>query len=399
MALVVAESARPGVPVASASAEADPHTFLATLSVAGLEPDTSYDWAIRAGGRTSSRSGRIVTAPARPKTFTFALGACGGYRRNASSDVQFPMSTHPVWDTILEHRPAFFLHLGDLHYQDVDSPDEDDHLRPYFDVLSSGKQGRLWRLVPMAHMWSDHDFCGNNSFSGSAGRGGALAAYRKVTPQLLGWPAGDHPVSFAFDWGPRVRIIVPDCRSARSRHSDEDGPAKSILGSEGKAWLIDQLDAAERSADVALIGLYTEVPWISSDCDGGNTDGDDWSAYAVERAEIASYLDENVTKQILGLAGDAHMNAFDDGTNNEWGGFPVLHTAALARSGSVKGGPYTVGTFPNTDVEGEVGQFALVTVKDDGSTMNVEVSGRRVTTDGAESVQFTETIEVPPPPG
>lgn len=73
------------------------------------------------------------------------------------------------------------------------------------------------------------------------------------------------------------------------------------------------------------------------------------------------------------LSGDAHMVAVDDGTHNHYGqadggGFPVVHAAALDQGGSVKGGPYSHGPYPNpfalfgrTD-----GQFALRDVRDDG---------------------------------
>lgn len=75
------------------------------------------------------------------------------------------------------------------------------------------------------------------------------------------------------------------------------------------------------------------------------------------------------------LAGDAHMVALDDGTNSGYGpsgkGFPVLHASALDRPGSVKGGPYSDGTFPGA------GQFGLLRVTDTGGkSITVELSGQ-----------------------
>ncbi|MGH9277944.1 MAG: alkaline phosphatase D family protein [Acidimicrobiales bacterium] len=392
LALVVSKDEHLLDAVVSTLVDVDPERDrLVTLAVSGLTADTEYHWGIRSGGHTSPRKGRVVTAPIGAKTFTFATSGCGGYRNNTSGDQQYPMSSHPVWEAILGHKPDFFVHLGDLHYQDVKSSVEDDHIQAYIDVMSSSKQGRLWRVIPMAHMWGDHDFCGDNSYAGSAGRLAARAAYRKATPQALAWASGDNPISFAFNWGSRVRFIIPDCRSARSDPFAKDDASKTMLGNPGKAWLFGQLDAAEADSEIALIVLYLEVPWISS-----AGDGDDWSVCDNERVEIAAYLDAHVTTPILGLGSDAHMNAFDDGTHNVWGAFPVLQAGALARGGSIKGGPYSGGAFPNLGGEGDVGQFALVRVTDDSAGMNVEVSGRAVTRAGVESIQFTEWILVAP---
>lgn len=385
--LLVSEHEDLSSPLSSPPATGNP---VVELSVPGLRADTEYHWGIRSADRTSVRRGRFVTAPSHPTSFTFATAGCGGYRQNGSqTDDQWPMSTHPVWDAIVAHDPHFFMHLGDLHYQDVNSTSEANHLQAYFDVFSSPKQGRVWRRTPMAHMWGDHDFCGDNSCADSAGRSAARAAYRRMAPHRLAWPSGDKPVSFALSWGPRVRFVAPDCRSCRTDPFAPDDASKTMLGPDGKAWLLEQFAAAEANPDVALICFCTEVPWISSE-----GQGDDWSVYAEERAEIAAYLEANVTTPILGLGSDAHMNAFDDGTNNAWGHFPVLQAGALDRCGSVKGGPYTSGAFPNTDCEDDLGQFALVTVSDDGGAMTIEVSGRRVTSAGVESTLFTESIRL-----
>jgi hypothetical protein len=74
------------------------------------------------------------------------------------------------------------------------------------------------------------------------------------------------------------------------------------------------------------------------------------------------------------VAGDAHMLAIDDGTNSDYSdggdaGFPVLQAAALDRPGSVKGGPYSEGTYPGA------GQFALMTIEDSGDVLRMSWQG------------------------
>jgi hypothetical protein len=67
----------------------------------------------------------------------------------------------------------------------------------------------------------------------------------------------------------------------------------------------------------------------------------------------------------------------------------LLHAAALDRPGSVKGGPYSEGTFPGP------GQFGTVTVTDTGGpVIGVELAGRNWR--GDTPVSYRMTVAVPP---
>lgn len=121
------------------------------------------------------------------------------------------------------------------------------------------------------------------------------------------------------------------------------------------------------------------------------TGGDHWGGYTTERRELATFIRDNqIDRTLVMLSGDAHMLSAEDGTHSGYatgggGGFPVLHAAALDRSGSMKGGPYSHGAFPGS------GQFGLLSVEDTGgSEVTVTYSGRR--TDGSEVVRLTATV-------
>ena len=69
-----------------------------------------------------------------------------------------------------------------------------------------------------------------------------------------------------------------------------------------------------------------------------------------DRAEISNFIKDNNITGVFGMHGDAHMLAYDDGRNNNYangGGpnFPTFNAAAMDRSGSTKGGPYSGGTI------------------------------------------------------
>ncbi len=75
---------------------------------------------------------------------------------------------------------------------------------------------------------------------------------------------------------------------------------------------------------------------------------------------------------------------------------PVFHAAALNRGGSVKGGPYSEGTYPN--ISEDIGQYSLVTVNVVSTTeIEVTYSGKRqaaagASTRGADALSETEIV-------
>jgi phosphodiesterase/alkaline phosphatase D-like protein len=323
----------------------------------GLEPVTEYHYAIRSGDAPlEDAAGTFRTFPAGPESFTVALGACA----TTGSD-------HPVFETIADHDPLLFLHMGDFHYEDIETDEPTAYQEALEAVLTAPRQAALHRSTPMAYVWDDHDY-GKPEDRHLPGRAAARTTYQEYVPHYpLAAGSGDVPISQAFDVG-RVRFIMTDNRSERD---GEDVPAddtgKTMLGAEQKAWLKDQLLAARDGAALAV--WVNTVPWIVDDR------MDSWSGFVAERRELANFIADEAIDNLVMVSGDAHMLAIDDGTNNTYSDsgatqFPVFHAAALDREGSVKGGPYSHGTFPG------LGQFGLMTVTDEGSEIHLGWSGR-----------------------
>jgi phosphodiesterase/alkaline phosphatase D-like protein len=168
----------------------------------------------------------------------------------------------------------------------------------------------------------------------------------------------------------RVRFVLTDTRSARDPAGAPSGAYRSTLGAPQRAWLLDELSRADR---YGLVVWVSPDPWIGAAAAGG----DSWNGFPEERAEIADALVQHDVDNLLMVAGDAHMLAFDDGSNSDYStaggghGFPVFQAAAVDRPGSVKGGPYTGAVLPGG------GQFGEVQVDDDGATVTVTLTGRR----------------------
>jgi phosphodiesterase/alkaline phosphatase D-like protein len=343
--------------------------------VDGLEPATAYRYAVVVDGdRDDGRGvGRLRTAPAGPRWLTVAVSACA---RTGSDGA--------VFDAIRAVRPDLYVVDGDLHYGNVTDADSGTFLELYGRVLTAPAQAALYRSVPVAYVWDDHDYGTNDADASSPSRDAARTAYRQAVPHHP-LPSGSGPgepgaIYQGFTMG-RVRFLLTDTRSERS--------GTSMLGRQQRAWLLDELRTASRTH--ALVVWVNPDPWIAP----AEPDRDDWGGYAEERELIADAIAETGTRNLVMLSGDAHMVALDDGTNSDYsrrggGGFPVLHAAALDRPGRVKGGPYSDGTFPGA------GQFGTLSVSDDGGTsVTVTLAGRDWT--GRTLVTRSFRVTVPPP--
>ena len=330
----------------------------AVLQVAldDLTPDTRYRYALQIHGRLdTTRSGQFRTFADGPSSFRVAMGAC------ATTG-----STHPVFDAIRGTNPDLFLHLGDMHYEDIAATQADPFRRAYRQVHGSTPQADLYRSTPLAYMWDDHDYGPNNSSRRAPGQTFAQQVYREYVPHYPLARAEDAPIYQAFTVG-RVRFLLTDLRSARTSNQAPDS-AKTMMGPRQKRWFKRQLRQARDQYPV--IAWVSSVPWIGPE---GSSE-DHWGGFARERRELATYIDSiGVNDQLVVLSGDAHMVALDDGTNNHYGkpgggGFPVVHAASLDQTGSVKGGPYTHGPHrtPLTLFGRRPGQFVLMDVTDDG---------------------------------
>ncbi len=324
---------------------------IATFDAAGLNPGETYHYAVEVDGVLDEvRAATFSTFPDGEASFRFTVGACARVGSNGS-----------VFDAIREEDPLFHMIAGDFHYGDI--PDDD---RSRYDevldlTLRQPAQAALYRSVPIAYMWDDHDYGANNSSFASPSRVAAMQAYRANVPSYD--LAGDLTAIYQqFDVG-RVRFLLTDARSARE-------VGTTTLGTEQLDWFLDALVTA--SEEQALVVWLNPVPWVAEEQDGA----DHWGGYAAERLIIANTIADNQIDNLLMISGDAHMVAIDDGTNTDYSsrgdaGFPLLHAAALDRPGSTKGGPYSEGEI------GGSGQYGAVDIDDQGDTIAVSLRAKR----------------------
>ncbi|KAF0682389.1 Aste57867_25477 [Aphanomyces stellatus] len=377
--------------VAGMRQQMNPTTTLHDFQAHDLVPGNNVAFDIRYDNSPiwTPKTTRHVQLPppkGTPFSFQFAFSSCA----DEDSDPE-------VFHDIRRQDPLFFVHMGDLHYANLEVNDVGAFRGAYESMFASpAGQAMLGMELPMAYMWDDHDYGPDNSDATAPGRNASLQAYREYTPHYpLQNPyvrvvsrESEHAsedlmnaIQQTFTIG-RVHFIMTDLRSQRTPNLDQDVPTKTILGPAQKQWFKDELRRASTSPDIALIVWVNTMPW--------HDDERKWGHFTHEQAEVVAVVRDLDTAAVplVIISGDAHMLAVDDGTHSP-GGLPVFHAAALGRPGSIKGGPYSHGAFPGS------GQFGIMRVSDDGQRVCLHFSGRR----GVDQVIAYDTCDPASTPG
>ncbi len=336
------------------------------FALTGLEPLTTYAYQFVVDGQPQpERTGEFTTFSNEPMSFQVAFASCARLG-----------SAGKVFETILATNPDLFISTGDFFYADYVATAA-QLADAYNRTLTSPPQAALYGGVPIAYMWDDHDYGGNDSDSTAPSRTIALEAYDTFVPH---YPLTEtEAINQAFTIG-RVRFILLDGRSSHDPDTETDTPAKSMLGAAQLVWLENELLSAHETH--ALVVVATSVPWIQPATAGA----DDWGGFTNERRVIADFIADHGIDNLLMIAGDAHMLAIDDGTNTNYSNtpgpaFPLFQAAALDRPGSYKGGPYSEGAHPGG------GQFGLISVMDNGVDLAVTLTGYDWT--GATIIEYS----------
>jgi alkaline phosphatase D len=370
--LVVSQNEDLSLPVYSDSYQAITtlNNRVVSIIVDDLLPATRYHYALESEGKIDPvHRGKFRTFAEGPASFMIAFGSCAETG-----------SSHPIFETIRNLDPLFFVHTGDMHYLDINTNDLSRFRQAYETVLASPSQAALYRVTPIVYTWDDHDFGPNDSDSSAPGREAARLTYQEYVPHYpLAAGAGNVPIYQAFTVG-RVRFIVTDTRSERSPGSAPDNAAKTMLGEPQKAWLKQEL-LNGRDA-YALVIWISASDWLAELSDG-------WRSYKTERKELADFIKNNQIKNLAMIAGDLHMLGIDNGSNSAFaggggGGFPVMQASPLDRFGFDANVSYSEGRVAGR------GQFGIMNVIDYGGTeVAVEWSGRTWKNEEVLAYHFT----------
>lgn len=353
---------------------------VARMTVSGLAAGTSYYCAVAPRGAIDVEAVGQFTTPlaSGPMSFRCAFaGDCG------------TGTNHAVFQQIVAKDPLFFIHLGDLHYENINVNNVASFLAAFDAFQSQPNPAQLIRKVPTLYTWDDHDYGPNDSHAASPGRAAACEAYRiRVPHPPLVEPETTGAVYFTHRVG-RVLFIVTDQRSRASNKTAADNSSKTILGTAQKTWMKGVL-ADPANSDTLFV-------WACSRAWGGvpTSGADHWGGFTTERTELADFVKANCPGRFVVLSADMHSLAIDNGANHDFatgggGAIPTFQAAPLDRTGNETygGGTYSEGGRFMTN-----GQFGTMEITDTGAG-TIGVSWKGYNSTGSLLVQHDFSVTV-----
>jgi alkaline phosphatase D len=222
--------------------------------------------------------GRFRTAPADRRDISFVWS---GDTAGQGWGIDESRGGMRIYETMLRHRPDFFIHSGDTIYADgpitaeVKLPDESvwknvvlEEKTKVAETLAEFRGNYKYNLldrhlrafnaaVPMLAQWDDHEVTNNWSPSKSLAddkrytvkqvpllQARAARAFHEYMP-IAATPQEAARVYRKIAYGPSLDIFFLDMRSYRGPNTDnvqaEEGPETVFLGAEQLAWLKHEL--------------------------------------------------------------------------------------------------------------------------------------------------------------
>lgn len=285
--------------------------FTAQWHLTDLKPDTTYSTVIEAqtldGKPSAVLNGSFRTAPKEnsQKPLKFCITTCHDFIRRDDG-----MKGHKIYTAMNEIEPDFIVHAGDIEYYDKPDP------WAMTKDLMRFKWGRIFALPVNRDFYNnttsyfikdDHDTLTNDSWPGRTYGSVTFAEGVKLFNEEQ-FPSRD-PRYANIRWGKDLEIWILEGRDYRSPNDMPDGPEKTILGRQQKAWLFKTL--AESKARFKLI--LSPTPIVGPDR-ANKKDNHANDIFAHEGNEIRSRL--SAVPGVIVFCGDRHWQyaSVDDKT-------------------------------------------------------------------------------------
>lgn len=275
--------------------------FTAQWKLEGLVPGSRYSTVIEAqtpaGAPAAVLRGSFRTAPPPDESppLVFCITTCHDFIRRDDGP-----RGHRIYAALRSLAPDFVVHAGDIEYYDQPDPwaVTVDLMRfKWARIFSLPANRDFYNRTTSYFIKDDHDTLTNDSWPGQ--RYGAVTFEEGV--RLFNeeqFPARA-PRYAHVRWGRDLEIWILEGRDYRSPNTLPDGPEKTILGREQKAWLFATLRASDAPFKVVL----SPTPIVGPDRPR-KSDNHANESFAWEGREIRAAL--SAIPGVIVFCGDRH---------------------------------------------------------------------------------------------
>jgi alkaline phosphatase D len=367
--------------------------FTVTVPLENLSPGTRYRYNIlvkdpdqRSAPGQRGAQGEFTTLPdpavSAPVTFAWS-GDLGGQEHCRQGEAGYP-----ILDIIREHKPDFFLFLGDTIYADhvcLSPPNElgshfiattlQEYRAKHHYQRGAAALRRLLESVPVYVMWDDHEV--KNNFAGpfEPQMAAGLQAFREYWPIHTDM-SEPHRLYRMIRYGADLEMFLLDTRQYRSRNADPDGPGKSMLGSAQLQWLLERLASSTARWKVIVTSVPLSIPKGGGPAVPGYdgwAGGSDGTGFERERQAIVDAILRKRITDVVFLGGDVHWvqaNVYDPNQD----GVTDFHEFVSGPLSAYYGRPTapSAALHPNTLInEGGYENFGLVRVTSEAFEVSI----------------------------
>ena len=335
-----------------------------------LDPGMGY--ALRVEGRSSkadeaatSIDGRFRTAPTShtpaPVLFVVSTG-------QAYDDRDLPSGGYKIYSAMLDLKPDFFVHTGDIVYYDNLAKSLPLARWHWARTYSLPSNVEFHRNVASYFIKDDHETWMNDSWPGMESRfmgdftfEQGLAVFREQVPM-------GRETYRTFRWGADLQIWLVEGRDFRSPNTMPDGPEKTIWGDKQKRWF----KRSVMQSDATFRILISPTPLVGPDRPN-KRDNHSNRVFAHEGRELRRFVAGQ--KNMVVVCGDRHWQYVSEDLETglrEYSSGPASNEHA--------GGWKQENVLPEHRYLNVTGGFLTVSVERDGG--EVKLTARHYSVDG-----------------
>ncbi len=271
-------------------------TARGSARVRGLQPDTQYEYRLRADATLlpdqHGQSIRTAPDPGTWKDFSLGFGSCAG---DWGTD-----PTQGIFLQVAAQDPDLFLWLGDNVYYDF-------RQKEWESPMAMENRWRVQRALPALGpllagrsnlaTWDDHDYGPDNADGSYPLRLDSLRLFDSYWANPSAGGAGEDGVYFSMVYG-GVEMFFLDTRFDRSPVHWQPAASRQLLAPAQWAWLEQGLRESQAEFKLVISGMQVLADYHRFES---------WRLYPSDRQRLYQFLAQERIPGVLFLSGDRHI--------------------------------------------------------------------------------------------